>query len=89
MNTTVGHKLLFHLMASKEAVFVKAAFGSLDASGEITLRKLDLNFLYRAGSCFAAASSSWLERRPDIRRLLLLNTSSDKDQGLLLSVPVN
>ena len=58
MNTTVAHKLLFHLVASKEAVFVKVAFGSLDASGEITLRKLDLNFLYRAGSCFAASSSS-------------------------------
>ena len=54
MNTTVAHKLLFHLVASKEAVFVKAAFGSLDTSGEITLRKLDLNFLYRAGSCFVA-----------------------------------
>ena len=52
MNTTVAHKLLFHLVASKEAVFVKVAFGSLDASGEITLRKLDLNFLYR--SCFTA-----------------------------------
>ena len=44
MNTTVAHKLLFHLVA----------FGSLDASGKITLHKLDLNFLYRAGSCFAA-----------------------------------
>ena len=54
MNTTVARKLLFHLVASKEAVFVKAAFGSLDTSGEITLRKLDLNFLYRAGSCFVA-----------------------------------
>ena len=54
MNTTVAHKLLFQLVASKEAVFVKAAFGSLDASGEMTLRKLDLNFLYRAGSCFTA-----------------------------------
>ena len=54
MNTTVAHKLLFHLVASKQAVFVKAAFGSPDASGEITLRKLDLNFLYRAGSCFTA-----------------------------------
>ena len=41
-------------MVSKEAVFIKAAFGSLDASGEITLRKLDLNFLYWAGRCFAA-----------------------------------
>ena len=54
MNTTVAHKLLFHLVASKEAVFIKTAFGSLDASGEITLRKLDLNFLYWAGSCFSA-----------------------------------
>ena len=54
MNTIVAHKLLFHLEASKEAVFIKTTFGSLDASGEITLRKLDLNFLYRAGSCFAA-----------------------------------
>ena len=24
MNTTVAHKLLFHLVASKEAVFIKA-----------------------------------------------------------------
>ena len=52
MNTTVAHKLLFHLMASKEAIFIKTAFGSLDASGEITLHELDLNFLYRKGSCF-------------------------------------
>ena len=55
MNTTVAHKLLFHLMASKEAIFIKTAFGSLDASGEITLHKLDLNFLYRKGSCFFSA----------------------------------
>ena len=54
MNTTVAHKLLFHLVASKEAVFVKVAFGSLDASGKITLHKLGLNFLYWAWSCFAA-----------------------------------
>lgn len=45
MNTNVAHKLLFHLMASKEAIFIKTAFGSLDVSGEITLHKLDLNFL--------------------------------------------
>ena len=50
----IGHKLLLHLVASKEAVFMRAAFGSLDASGEVTLHKLDLNFLYWAGSCFAA-----------------------------------
>ena len=31
-----------------------AVVGSLDTSGEITLRKLDLNFLYWTGSCFAA-----------------------------------
>ena len=54
MNANVGHKLLLHLVASKETVFIKAAFGSLDASGEITLGKLDLNFLHWAGSCFAA-----------------------------------
>ena len=53
MNTTVSHKLLFHLVASKEAVFIKVAFGSLDVS-KITLHKPDLNFLYQAGSCFAA-----------------------------------
>ena len=41
MNTTVAHKLLFHLAAFKEAVFIKAAFASLDASGKITLCKLD------------------------------------------------
>ena len=58
MNTTVAHKLLFHLMASKEAIFIKTAFGSLDASGEITLHKLDLNFLYRKGSCFFPPCSS-------------------------------
>ena len=54
MNTTVAHKLLFHLVAFKEAVFIKAAFASLDASGKITLCKLDLNFLYWAGSCYVA-----------------------------------
>ena len=37
MNTTVAHKLLFHVVASKEAFFIKAALGSPDASGEITL----------------------------------------------------
>ena len=85
MNTTVAHKLLFHLMASKEAIFIKTAFGSLDASGEITLHKLDLNFLYWKGSCFfrlvhlgrkatcQEAPSSWLERWCNICHLLLLH----------------
>ena len=30
MNANVGHKLLLHLVASKEAVFIKAAIGKLD-----------------------------------------------------------
>ena len=74
-----------HLVASKEATFIKTAFGSLDASGEITLHKLDLNFLYQVGSCFfrlvhlrrkatcQEAPSSWLERQCNICCLLLLH----------------
>ena len=42
------------LVASKEAVFDYAAVGLLLASCEITLGKLDLNFLHWARSCFAA-----------------------------------
>ena len=50
----VDHELLLHLVASKEAVFIRAAFHSLDASSEIAFHELDLNFLHWAGSCFAA-----------------------------------
>ena len=54
LNSCIGHKLLLHFVASKEAVFIREAFGSLDASGEIALHKLDLKCLFWAGSCFAA-----------------------------------
>ena len=45
------------LVAPKGAVFDYAAIGLLLASGEITLEKLDLNFLHWARSCFAALLS--------------------------------
>ena len=42
------------LVAPKGAVFDYAAIGLLLAPAEITLGKLDLNFLHWARSCFAA-----------------------------------
>lgn len=50
----VSHWLLLQSVASKETIFMRAAFGSLDASSKITLHKLNLNFLYWPGSCFVA-----------------------------------
>lgn len=70
---------------------LKAAFCSLDAFSKMTLHKLDLNFLYWAGSCFVALFSYegkqitkkqlQVDQRIDATSIAcyLLDTSSDKD----------